>query len=403
MAKQTINLGSEPTGVGGDTQRSAFRKMQENVNELYAALGGDTLPVALPLTRGGTGAQTVEGARAALGLGSAAQASLGDQPGQLMPLAPGGWATASISDGRDLRLRRKTGLYGSYNGLNAPFSAVQVLSAEWGPDPRWQSQLALGISANRAFFRSIVPEVEGGTPWAEFYHTGNTTRGSGGMLSAASPIVRITEVAHSARADLLEQRFAPAGNWGAANEEARGVMVDRLEVGVYRVQGSLGLAREGWRIQDPCSPDGGRTLGLTECVEQEDGTLHVRLFRQRWVLDEVGEMHLTKGEPLDVPQDSWIDVRLHMPQATPLEVPVAEPAEHRQAYTNSQDAIEALAQLRALADHAITPLQDAVDIDLADDAGHAALRRWKAYRYALARLPEQPGFPNDLDWPVAPT
>lgn len=402
MAKQTINLGSEPTGAGGDTQRGAFARVQANINELYAAMGGDTLPAALPVARGGTGAQSIEGARAALGLGTAALASMGDQPGQLMPVAPGGWAMPSINDGRDLRLRRKTGLYGSYNGLNTPFAAIQVLSTEWGPDTRWQSQLALGISNNRAYFRSVMPETEGSTPWAEFYHTGNTTRGSGGALSAASPIVRITEVAHSTRADLLEQRFEPAGKWGAANDEARGVTVERLETGVYRVQGSLGLAREGWRLQDPCSPDGGRTLGLTECLLQEDGTLQVRLFRQRWVLDEQGEMRLTKGEPLDVPPDSWIDVRLHMPQATPLEVPVAEPAEHRQAYAGSQEAIEALAQLRALADHAITPLQDAADIDIAGDAELATLRAWKAYRYALARLPEQPGFPNDLAWPVAP-
>jgi len=36
MAKQTINLGTAPTGVGGDTPRSAFTKTQANVDELYA-------------------------------------------------------------------------------------------------------------------------------------------------------------------------------------------------------------------------------------------------------------------------------------------------------------------------------------------------------------------------------
>jgi len=37
MAKQTINLGTAPTGIGGDTPRSAFTKAQSNFDELYAA------------------------------------------------------------------------------------------------------------------------------------------------------------------------------------------------------------------------------------------------------------------------------------------------------------------------------------------------------------------------------
>lgn len=36
MAKQTIALGTSPTGVGGDTPRSAFTKAQANFDELYA-------------------------------------------------------------------------------------------------------------------------------------------------------------------------------------------------------------------------------------------------------------------------------------------------------------------------------------------------------------------------------
>lgn len=36
MAKQTINLGTAPTGTGGDTPRSAFTKVQANFDELYS-------------------------------------------------------------------------------------------------------------------------------------------------------------------------------------------------------------------------------------------------------------------------------------------------------------------------------------------------------------------------------
>lgn len=57
---------------------------------------------------------------------------------------------------------------------------------------------------------------------------------------------------------------------------------------------------------------------------------------------------------------------------------------------------------RASADSAIAPLQDAVDLDEATEAEAARLKDWKRYRVALNRLPEQPGYPNDIDWPAPP-
>ncbi|WP_443698258.1 tail fiber assembly protein [Pseudomonas sp.] len=60
------------------------------------------------------------------------------------------------------------------------------------------------------------------------------------------------------------------------------------------------------------------------------------------------------------------------------------------------------ARLRALADTAIAPLQDAVDIDDATDAEVALLKAWKKYRVALNRLPDQPGYSAIIDWPVIP-
>jgi hypothetical protein len=43
MAKQTINLGTAPTGVGGDTPRSAFIKAQANFDELYTLATGSII------------------------------------------------------------------------------------------------------------------------------------------------------------------------------------------------------------------------------------------------------------------------------------------------------------------------------------------------------------------------
>jgi len=38
-----------------------------------------------------------------------------------------------------------------------------------------------------------------------------------------------------------------------------------------------------------------------------------RLFKRKYLLGDDGEIVKTKGEPMDVPVNSWIDVRLDMP------------------------------------------------------------------------------------------
>lgn len=59
-------------------------------------------------------------------------------------------------------------------------------------------------------------------------------------------------------------------------------------------------------------------------------------------------------------------------------------------------------RLRSIADVAIAPLQDAVDIDEATAEEEAKLKLWKKYRVALNRLPDQEGYPADITWPVMP-
>lgn len=80
MSKQTINLGATPNGAGGDTPRSAFTKVQANIDEIYAALGAAgspaAIPAATPVANGGTGAATPAGARTNLGLKAASIADI---------------------------------------------------------------------------------------------------------------------------------------------------------------------------------------------------------------------------------------------------------------------------------------------------------------------------------------
>ena len=314
MAKQTINLGVAPTGQGGDTPRSANVKIGANFDELYAALGGAALPAALPVANGGTGGTTPAAARSGLGLGSAAMLNTGTAAGNALVVGQRGIGIQGTTKASSVNVIQ--------GGIDAYDSSVTAYSpSTYGtmltmgfPFSDWTGQLFISCTPqSKAWIRG---GSQTNAPFYEIYTTGNTTRGSGGALSAASPILRIVDVARSERRDLLEQTFEAAGAYGAANDEARGVTVERVDVGVYVITGSLGLAQEGWRIQDPCSPDGGRMLGITQSEQDEQGVITLRLFKQRWTLDDDGEMHLGPGAPLDVPLNSWIDVRLEMPVKT---------------------------------------------------------------------------------------
>lgn len=68
----------------------------------------------------------------------------------------------------------------------------------------------------------------------------------------------------------------------------------------------------------------------------------------------------------------------------------------------AQDAEQEALRLRRVADSAIAPLQDAVDLEEATEAEAAKLKAWKKYRIALIRVPDQPGYPDTIDWPAPP-
>lgn len=308
LSGMTVALSVAQGGTGGKTQADARTGL---------GLGAVATESVLPIAKGGTGGTTAAAARAALGLGTAATANTGTAAGQVMLTGAFGLGGAS----RYVTTNPDSSPIGSgFNYYDDQSGGSSAANGRFGIKYSFGAGLNQGFEllndpwTRKFYLRSSTSNA--GAPWntpAEIYTTANTTRGSGGALSAASPIIRIADVARSERKDLLEQTFEAAGDYGATNEEARGVVVERQGVGVYLVTGSLGLAIEGWRIQDPCSPDGGRMLGITESEQDEQGAVTVRLFKQRWTLDDEGEMHLGKGAPLDVPLNSWIDVRLQMP------------------------------------------------------------------------------------------
>jgi len=177
-----------------------------------------------------------------------------------------------------------------------------------------QSFAALVISGRIIQFMAMADGDDSG--WMRIYHTGNTTRASDGTLKAASPIARIVKSqAESARPDIDEQGYSWCGN-GTCNDEAQGIIITRLDVGEYKIVGSAGLAKSGWRLSPPRDPNGSGDLGIVEAEETEAGGITIRLYKRRYVLTEDGDIKLVKGALIDVPANSWIDARLDMPESS---------------------------------------------------------------------------------------
>ncbi|WP_288654599.1 MULTISPECIES: phage tail fiber protein [Pantoea] len=147
------------------------------------------------------------------------------------------------------------------------------------------------------------------------YSTANTTKASDGTLKAASPIARIVASKETTqRADVDETGFDWCG-CGTANAEAEGISIKRFDTGIYILTGSAGLAKEGWQLLPPRDPQGSGDLGIVEAEETESGGLKISLYKRRYRLnDENGDIEVAKGDLIDVPVSSWIDVRLDMPE-----------------------------------------------------------------------------------------
>lgn len=142
-------------------------------------------------------------------------------------------------------------------------------------------------------------------------------------------------------------------------------------------------------------------------VERIDGSLVVTLM-------------LPHGA--DAPEEARFPVDIVNPADGPVLLPGLEVAEQQsvaglidwsQAITPEMKAETASAHLlsavvadtalrRASADAAIAPLQDAMNLDMATNEEAALLTEWKRYRVLLYRLPDQVGYPANIEWPTPP-
>ncbi|MXR85388.1 phage tail protein [Enterobacter hormaechei] len=278
---------------------------------------------AVGVSDGGTGATNAADARTNLGLGSAATAALTTSStdmtlGRVLKVGDFGLGRTNLN-ASDATLNANDVTFSCFSsgpgasGSNYydPYSTmITGVRAGGGDDTGYVSQIQLTVDNRMASRRRYLNNW---SPWAVYYSSANTTTASDGTLKAASPVARIVKSQNeNQRTDVDEVGFTWCG-CGTANAEAEGIKISRLDVGVYILTGSDGLASEGWQLLPPMDPGDMGELGIVEAEQAESGGLTIRLFKRKYMLSDEGEIVKTKGEPMDVPVNSWIDVRLDMP------------------------------------------------------------------------------------------
>ncbi|WP_212408459.1 hypothetical protein [Erwinia sp. E602] len=242
---------------------------------------------------------------------------------------------------------------------NGTCTLYVIPSVAWGGyltfwiDQAWQNNIP-ETSAFENILRSAIPSTaislktstaanhSFGSTWTSY----NTSVDVNGFIKKASPVIRIVKSQEeSERTDVVDySEFRWSGS-GTVNREADGVYIERTAIGVYKVTGSLGFAKEGWKLSNPKDPMTGSEMGMVESEVADDGTITISLFKRKLVMieDEDGEDEYVyiKGKPMDVPLNSWIDARLEM--AEKEEVPpefIPEPESNYEETLNTDDSTE---------------------------------------------------------------
>ncbi|QEM42584.1 putative tail fiber protein [Shigella phage SGF2] len=192
-------------------------------------------------------------------------------------------------------------------GNGAPFTYAEIMTiSEGGRGGNW-SQIGFStITYEAPRYRQRTSNPSLITNWREFLIRDlNTTVDVNGFVKIASPIVKLKSDGSS-----------------EVNDQAQGVTTERLDVGVYKISGTLGFNSDaswggiegGFSI--PQNSNGLPLLWVDYEVDEEgDITLKTYHRTHEGVPSFASNVieGVTDGEPIDIPVGRWIDLRVEMP------------------------------------------------------------------------------------------
>ncbi|EAA8287926.1 phage tail protein [Salmonella enterica] len=276
---------------------------------------------AVPLNQGGTGSTTASGARTNLGLGSSATKNTGTtsndvmQPGMFgLGLAYGAITTNSTNFSsliNDNFTTKGTGLCAFRN--DAQVTSGDTPFYQYSPSLFFRTRDTFAV-LNFHFNGGPIRVFAGGisetnlitsTNGRALWDTKNTAVDSNGFIKQASPVVKI----------FTDGKYE-------TNDESEGVTVTRLDVGQYLIEGCKALNSDAaWG-----GIDGGfeiptdrnkQPLIWLDYEVNADGSVLVKTYHREHpsapAFARNERAGLADGEPVDIPADQFVSVRVEMP------------------------------------------------------------------------------------------
>ena len=308
--KSLSTLDTVPVAKGG-TGASTAAEARSNLG-----LGSVATLSNVPISSGGTGAGDAAGARFNLGLGNVSTLDN-------VPVASGGTGAGDAAGARSnlgalSNTPANTGTGGtgarvqhaSGNGL----FTLDMFNCYWYMQPEdtnfW---VAHGVSyagsggeaSGYGRISYAIKIADGTTKYVHCLTNKNTITDTGGFIKAASPVVNIY-----------------ANGQYETNDESEGVSVTRQGIGEYLITGCLGLNSDArWGGVDggfeiPTDRNKQPRIWLDYEVK-EDGSILVKTYHRTHPTSPVFARNeiegFADGDPIDIPSDAFISVRVEMP------------------------------------------------------------------------------------------